>query len=888
MAAHGPAMIRPRCPPPMPLCRHHAAVLSLLVLAGAGAAHAQRPFQDFWRNRYREMVAPAIVEDDAPPLDPARQVPTLGNPGAGDTFGGMVFSSGTAPADATTSPALMAYVRGVVTLEEGSPAQALEHFTRAIEADPTMLRYRLRAAEAAIAVNDLARAKALLDEVLERDPANTEAMLQLGQSFLLRNRFGDARTWYSRALERAPNNIEALRALTQIAAEVERDPARTKELARRILRLDDRNLHGLLLHAEASAQTGDTAEAQGLYRRLLAQRPGLVDRVALQASRLAASNRIEEAAAIYQVAVQSMPDYDPIRVAWEELLLRTGGDERVRQGYQQLLADSAGDTAVQDLYARYLRRVGDWPALVALRESMIAGQPDHLPALMDLAEHRLAQGDLAGAEPFFNAAVAANPADPEVYREIGRAYSAAGDSARARPMLERARALAPSDAEVLDLLAAVEEREGRPAQAASLLREALDLDPANPFLLKRLGALHLAIGKRREARDYYQQVLAGAPGDVETWITIARLSLEDGDQPALDLLEQQATTRLRANPEFEFSLGALLLEFGEHERARRALERGLRDAPANLIARRQLATAYIHLALPDMAMRAIEEGRDAAVAAGIPASVVDRLAAETAQRAGRFADAESRTRRLLEAEPNDIELHRALINALLAQQKDDAAREALNTVVQRLGADNYREVQLLRAAVLLELGETARAVGRLKALLTEFPGDPDITLKLAMAAGEAGDLPLAESLYRELMGRGPGPANEYYENASNNLGYLLATHGIRLDEAQKLVEDALALSPNAGYILDSLGWVHFQRGDYETALRHLQRAARLIPNDGEVYLHLAQTYEKLGRIDEARQYYDRAVGADPRSAEARQRRDAFAAAHPTTGTPSPR
>ena len=37
------------------------------------------------------------------------------------------------------------------------------------------------------------------------------------------------------------------------------------------------------------------------------------------------------------------------------------------------------------------------------------------------------------------------------------------------------------------------------------------------------------------------------------------------------------------------------------------------------------------------------------------------------------------------------------------------------------------------------------------------------------------------------------------------------TQGNDLNEAERLIQTALALKPDAGYIIDSLGWVYYKR-----------------------------------------------------------------------------
>ena len=68
---------------------------------------------------------------------------------------------------------------------------------------------------------------------------------------------------------------------------------------------------------------------------------------------------------------------------------------------------------------------------------------------------------------------------------------------------------------------------------------------------------------------------------------------------------------------------------------------------------------------------------------------------------------------------------------------------------------------------------------------------------------------------RELLEVNPQNAS-----ALNFIGYTLADHGEQLEEAERLVRRALAIHPDSGAYLDSLGWVQFRRGDMVARDQH--------------------------------------------------------------------
>ena len=91
------------------------------------------------------------------------------------------------------------------------------------------------------------------------------------------------------------------------------------------------------------------------------------------------------------------------------------------------------------------------------------------------------------------------------------------------------------------------------------------------------------------------------------------------------------------------------------------------------------------------------------------------------------------------------------------------------------------------------------------------------------------------------------------------LGYTRAEQGIMLDDAEQLIRRALAIEPNEGFYIDSLGWVYYQRGDYSKAIEHLERAVELIDADPTLIEHLGDAYTKLGRTSDARRLYEEAI-----------------------------
>lgn len=102
----------------------------------------------------------------------------------------------------------------------------------------------------------------------------------------------------------------------------------------------------------------------------------------------------------------------------------------------------------------------------------------------------------------------------------------------------------------------------------------------------------------------------------------------------------------------------------------------------------------------------------------------------------------------------------------------------------------------------------------------------------------------------------------------NYLGYGLVEKRMKLEEAQQMIETAVAKRPNDGYITDSLGWVLYRVGKFEEAVPHVERAAELLPVDPIINDHLGDVYWMVGRQNEARFQWYRALSFEPEEKDA--------------------
>jgi ribosomal protein S12 methylthiotransferase accessory factor len=104
---------------------------------------------------------------------------------------------------------------------------------------------------------------------------------------------------------------------------------------------------------------------------------------------------------------------------------------------------------------------------------------------------------------------------------------------------------------------------------------------------------------------------------------------------------------------------------------------------------------------------------------------------------------------------------------------------------------------------------------------------------------------------------------------AEDLPYILSYKGSclkdleRYDEAIEVMVNGLAEDEERPDLHNMLGVCYFKKKDYETAIGHFKRAVDLNPASGIDYANLGVNYSRLGRTDEAVEYFTVALTLDP-------------------------
>jgi len=195
--------------------------------------------------------------------------------------------------------------------------------------------------------------------------------------------------------------------------------------------------------------------------------------------------------------------------------------------------------------------------------------------------------------------------------------------------------------------------------------------------------------------------------------------------------------------------------------------------------------------------------------------------------------------------------------SLLAKEKRfEEANTRLTGLSNQFPKQKIR-ILLIQAEMYSQQKQYAKAFDLLTAALVEQPEQSELLYTRALIAEHLNKQDLVEKDLKQILAKEP----ENVE-ALNALGYSLLDYPDRYVEAEGYLQKAIKLRPDEAVIMDSYGWLLFKQGKHQAALDYLQRAYAK-QQENEIAAHIAEVLWTLGRKDEAKKIFDKAIKNAP-------------------------
>jgi tetratricopeptide (TPR) repeat protein len=756
--------------------------------------------------------------------------------------------------DAPDEKAQGYYQRGVQSVAAGDLDKAALDFRNALKIRDEFPEARLALAELEEKRGNFDDAVRLYRSAAEQDPKHLDPRLRLAQLLLAMGRTDEAAVQAAEASRLSPEDARVMVLEAGIALKRGNRKEAVK-LANAALRTATDDPTALMVLVSERIAAADPTGALALIERGVARHPS---DPALQLARLRTLQQMGDAAAIEQQHARMIelfpgnPAFHDGLIDWYVAQGRNSDAERAARRFAR---EHAEDETAQIKLVRLLRRTQgpeaalaevnaiitnvpqkDAARLAALRIAAAefeaeAGKPDAAVAtLRDVAAstperqaRRLAQLRLAQtlaakqqweqATEASNAVLAEEAGNAEALIVRATARLAMGENARAIEDLVLAQGHAAGAPGIALLLAEGHERMGATALAEEQYRKALALSRFAPANGIKLAQFLLRHGRSAAALSVLDELRTSGTADAASLTLLAQLKLGAGDTAGAQ--EIAALLRKTAGPSADQIEAAALKAMNRKDEAIALLRTAVAAAPE----RRDL--------FADLVRAQVDAGRAAEAEALVRQRIKDDatdararlLLGSVLMAAGRMPEAEAEFRAAAETGRAGVQAATALTEFLLRTGRLEDAERTARQGLERHGDDSA--LRLMLAGILESLGKPDEAIAEYERLMRSDPTSTVVANNLASLLSERSDDPKA------------------LERAFNI--------AVRFQNSE------------VPQFLDTLGWIHYLRGDHHAALPLLKRAAEKLPKSGAVQFHLGMALKQAGEAELSARTLERAI-----------------------------
>jgi putative PEP-CTERM system TPR-repeat lipoprotein len=521
---------------------------------------------------------------------------------------------------------------------------------------------------------------------------------------------------------------------------------------------------------------------------------------------------------------------------------------------------------------------------------------DHLSALAGLTEAQLRLGKMKEAAATSDLLLKAAPKSP--YAKMLRAQSAAnaGDLPTARTLLEEAVSADPQNDQARTMLALINVQQGNLGQAEMHLANIVARNPDNLRAQQLLASVRNQLQSPEQTLESLKPALERQTVDPSLFALAGQLSLQSGNrEEAIGYLNQAAQAAGKATPEAQIELAGGYLAAGEIDRAVEILEAMPQPEGAAGAQRETLLAAA--LLRQGKTAEAIARA-DALAKQPVADTAAHGLAGAIYAAAGKRDQARKEWGRVLETKPSDSATRINLARLDLAEGKMEAAAGQLNKILaddpknlmatlglaavaqaQKDGAGAERwvkkavadhpesaEVRLAQAQFYLGTRNFAEAQAAASEALRLSPKSAAAANAKGIAELSAGAVPAAIASFKQAVEF--SPRGGYQLNLAR--AYLVDR---KPDEALRVVDDALKVSPKQPAMLALAATVALQANQLEKATGYVERLRAAAPEAAGTMRMEGDLAMAERRYKDAVGYYDKAarLGSDATLAVARYR-----------------
>ncbi len=286
-----------------------------------------------------------------------------------------------------------------------------------------------------------------------------------------------------------------------------------------------------LARAFAHHQRGELAQAEQLYRQVLAGQPRHADAWHLLGLVAHQSGRHAEAAQAIEhaIAINEQPNYlNHLGAVYATLHQHAPAEA----SFLRALTLNADDVQAHYNLGALLNQLGRKAEAEASYREAVRSNPQFAEAHFNLGNLLRESNRLPEAEASYSAAVAARPDYLKALVSLAVTQSLLGNYPQTEALWRRILQIDPNHIDALYRLGSLFQMQNRLAEAAPLLQQAIRLDPRHSAAQSNLGCVYRGLGDTDRAEQCFRLALSIKPDSAAALVNLASLLHDRKDHQA--------------------------------------------------------------------------------------------------------------------------------------------------------------------------------------------------------------------------------------------------------------------------------------------------------------------------------------------------------------------
>lgn len=569
----------------------------------------------------------------------------------------------------------------------------------------------------------------------------------------------------------------------------------------------------------------------------------------------ASAKRFAEAIIEYRGAVQADPRLGEARLQLAHAYATTGDGINALREYVRAADLLPENIEAQKRAGTFMLLAGQFQDAQGLADRMLARDPKSVEAHILKANALAGLKDVDGAVQTFEKAVELDPNRSATYAELGALRMTTGNREAAEAAFKKAIEIDPNSAAAHLALSNFQLATGNLTGAEQSIKRALAIDPKDVTANRAIAMYYLLTNNGPAAEPHLRLVAEVSPGpDAKYFLSeyLVRLRRLDEAREVLKPLVADNDTFVGAS----VRIARIDVLSGKNADAHRVLEAAIAREPRNAEALVTLGRLHLSEGNSINALTTLQKAVEAD-----PRSVPAQLAlAQTYVTRGAIKEATTAYNDALKIDGKNIEGRLGLARLQINNgQAADAVPLALKIVADY---PNHAEARLLLLHGLLAVGDMVQAEHQLGVLMKNFPNSATVQTAAGMVASMKNDVAGARAAYSRALAADP---TSYQALA----GLLTAEmQGKQFGNAKSLIEKQLAERPNDPNVLMMAAQTYNAIGDAFEMEKALKKTVEVDPQSLQAYAMLGKMYYQQGRLDLARRELETYANRAPNSVPA--------------------